>query len=108
MAPIQMIQWIYLFISIFCLMPSILLIIHYLRTHIVDYLIFAGAFVAVTINQLFSFFYVIDPINILVNQIVTSSYIIVYLFVFIHALRVKHDTPPRLLLYIGVIWYSIL
>ena len=108
MAPIQIIQWIYLFISIFCLLPSFLLIIHFIRTHVLDYIIFAGVFVGVVINQFFSFFYIIDPINILVNQIVTSSYIVVYLFVFIHAVRVKYDRPPRLLLYIGLIWYTIL
>ncbi len=89
-------------------MPAVLLIIHYIRTHVLDYLIFAGVFVGVVINQVFSFFYVIDPINVLVNQIVTSSYIIVYLFLFIHAVRVKYEKPPRLLLYIGLVWYAIL
>ncbi len=102
------IQWAYLFISFFCIIPSALLLRYYAITHVLDYLIFAFVFIFVSINQFSSYIMIEYPRNVILNQIVTSSYILVYLFIYFHAIRLNHEKSPKLLWLLGFIPYMIL
>lgn len=108
LSSITEIQWVYLFISLFCIFPTILLLRYFKMTHVWDYLIFAGVFISISINQFFSNIIIDNPTNIIVNQIVTSSYILVYLFIYLHVIRLQSEKPSRKVWLLGVVPYVIL
>ncbi|UCG01868.1 MAG: hypothetical protein JSW11_19970 [Candidatus Heimdallarchaeota archaeon] len=45
---------------------------------------------------------------VLVWQIVDSTFMIFFLFIFVYTIRMKWDRPPLIILLIGVIWFSII
>lgn len=100
-------QFIGIFVGITALLPSWLLTKKYLNSGNKDYMIFslwfAVAFMVMIIDPLAGytnmlFFYQMHNIGI----------DIVYFLLFIHAIRIRWENPPRILLAIGTGWFLLL
>jgi len=105
-------QWLQLGVIILSFIPVIILFRYYRKTTIADYLLFCSVFVSIIISQLSDFLRVffidhksIDQILVQIND---STQAFIYIFLFIHALRMKWEHVPKLIWYIGIIWFMII
>ncbi len=100
-------QYLQLSVFVLSMFPVILLFRYYRRTKILDYLLFCLVFVSVMVAQISDFRINIQS-SVELAQIIDSTHAFVYLFLFIHALRMKWEEAPRVLWYLGIIWFSVI
>ncbi|MHA2247083.1 MAG: hypothetical protein ACXADY_19215 [Candidatus Hodarchaeales archaeon] len=95
-------MYLYAGIALLSLIPFIWLFRSYQRTEIIDFLIFAGLFLSVFVNN-FAYANLISdyPIGIL-EYAAVISYLFIWLLLFLHVFRVKWEKSPTIL------WYSTL
>ncbi|MCE7735090.1 MAG: hypothetical protein GPJ54_09450 [Candidatus Heimdallarchaeota archaeon] len=99
-------DWLLLVIGILALVPAIELLVRYMRTDIVSYLIFGGVFVLSTIFTITTI--AADITNSLIYwQISFSTRNLTYLLFFIHTSQMLWKKSPRLIHYTGLVLYSI-
>ena len=100
-------QWIGIFVAILALIPAVILLNYYSKTHFIDYFLFGLFFLCGAVVL------IADPLDGLTNilifyQIHHISIDTGYLLLFLHAIRMRWRRTPRTLLVIGIGWYILL
>ncbi|MHA2501908.1 MAG: hypothetical protein ACXAE3_03480 [Candidatus Kariarchaeaceae archaeon] len=89
------------------LLPTFLLYRYYYYTRILDYFLMGTAFI-ISLAQVFVIVLLeIRPQTLILFQINDFLYSLFIIMFLIHAMRIKWDRPPRMLLWGSVIWYLV-
>lgn len=100
-------EWLVIIIGFISLIPSFILLKQYIKTSIVDFLLFSGVFFSVTATCFSSIF--ADATNILFFfQLHRWALVFTFLFFFLHGSRILWTRTPTVIWYIGIIWFAIL
>lgn len=92
-------MYLYVGIALLSLIPLVWLYRSYQRTKILDFLLFAGLFLSVFINNI-AYANLISDYPIVVFEYVSiTSYLFIWLLLFFHIFRVKWEKSPPILLY---------
>ncbi len=95
---LELIDCIRLGTAILAVIPAVILRNYYIKTRMTDFILVIGIFITGALN-------LISAVLIPTFYPYNSFYLLIYLLIFIHALRVKWQKPPPVLLYIGVLGY---
>ncbi len=82
-------NWVQLSVLILSIIPLYFLIRSYYRTRMLDYLLFSGVFISASIALLFDFIRSTYSNHINYAQLIDSTHLLIYFFLFIHASRIK-------------------
>ncbi|MCH8906430.1 MAG: hypothetical protein IH840_05000 [Candidatus Heimdallarchaeota archaeon] len=97
-------EYLNLILSILAIIPIVILSLQYRATRIVDYLIFAGFFgwgaIGITFDVVAK-----HTDSLIIYQIQFYTFFLMDFFIFLYAIRIHWERPPRLLWYIVVIWF---
>lgn len=99
--------WISLWIGVMVLIPAARLIQLYVSTKIIDFVLFAGFFITIFFSAVGNFFGLLTD-NIIFYQIHHISIYIGFLCLFLHTVRIKWETPPKIIWAIGISWPIII
>ena len=102
------IDWIIMGIALLCLIPAYLFFVYFRRTNIADFGIYTGMWLFGLTLQFGKVAQKIAPTTIIVQQISDSCNILFFFLVFLYAVRMKWEHPPRVLWYSGIIWFSFM
>ncbi|MFQ5977719.1 MAG: hypothetical protein ACE5OZ_06310 [Candidatus Heimdallarchaeota archaeon] len=108
MPPFDASGWLFIGLALLGLIPTFILLRYYQRTRILDHLLFALVFLTGIINQIFAIFWVISPPSVVIEQGLASTHALIFFWMFLHAIRLKWEHPPKIVWYSGTIWYAIL
>ena len=107
MAVLTIDEWLVIIIGLISLIPSLILLKQYLKTFVVDFLLFSGVFLSVTVTCFSSIF--ADTTDLLIFfQLHRWALVFTFLFFFLHGSRVLWTRTPTIIWYIGIIWFAIL
>lgn len=93
--------------AIIMIIPSVILLKHYFKTWLIDYLRFAIFFILASLGLFLvtlSGIYELLILEQLRHWILTSMVFILFL----HSIKILWEKPPRVIFYLGVIWYAFL
>ena len=90
-------------IIVLAIIPTSLCLYYYAKTSVKEYLFVGMAFVFGIIS-IYATIPNTGPPNLIFDQIFSFSYITVYLFFFLYAIRINADQPLRIT-YVGILWY---
>ncbi len=100
-------QWIIVFIGLITIVPSTVLTKQYLKTRVLDFLLFAGMFISAFLAA--SSHIVAGATDMLIYyQIVQWSLSITSFLFFLHSVRLVWVRTPTVIWYVGVIWFALL
>ncbi|MFV2015260.1 MAG: hypothetical protein ACC656_07530, partial [Candidatus Heimdallarchaeota archaeon] len=88
------------------LIPTSLCLYYYMKTELKEYLFVGMAFIFGIIT-VYIIAQPLPPSVLLFNQIESFSYVSVYFFFLLYAMRINWDQPPKIA-YLGVLWYVIM
>ncbi|UCE12666.1 MAG: hypothetical protein JSV04_10790 [Candidatus Heimdallarchaeota archaeon] len=107
LVPLNIEQWLVIILGTLSIIPTIVLFIQYRKTLIVDFLLFSGVFLSVTIAAFSQI--VADATDILLFfQLHWWSLAFTSLLFFLHASRILWTRTPSVILFIGISWFVIL
>ena len=104
----ELLDYLQLGVGVLTLVPFVLLLRYYRKTHLKDYLFFSGVFFSASINAFNGILRRANPENVIFSQIQASTFTFISLFLFLHVIGIKWETPPKFLWYVGIIWFSII
>ncbi|MHA2248369.1 MAG: hypothetical protein ACXADY_25705 [Candidatus Hodarchaeales archaeon] len=105
---LDIIDWIIMGIALLCLIPAYLFFVYFRRTNLADFGIYTGMWLFGLTLQFGKVAQKIAPTTIIIQQISDSCNIIFWFLVFLYAIRMKWEYPPRSLWYFGIIWFSFM
>ena len=100
-------EWVVFIIGIISIIPTVVLFIQYLQTRLLDFLLFSGMFFSASVVALMQI--LLARTNTLIYfQINHILLTFTSLLFFIHSSRLIWDNIPKVIWYIGIIWFAIL
>ncbi len=105
---LAVIDWIRIGVALLSFISASIYFRYYFKTQIFDYLLYTGMWLTLIIQQFADVIRInlSSPI-VLVQQYADSGFMLFFFFIFIYAMRMKWDHPPRILWYFGVLWFFV-
>ena len=103
---LSVIDWIRIGVAVLSFIPASIYFRYYFRTQIFDYLLYTGLWLTLIIQQSADVIRInLSSPVVLVQQYADIGFMLFFFLIFIYAMRMM-DHPPRILWYIGVLWFS--
>ena len=101
-------DWVLIGIALLCLIPALIFFNYFRYTGVGDYSLYSGMWLTGMITYFAKAFHNLFYPNILAQQVGDAFSILFFFLVFIYAMRMKWEHPPRVLWYSGIIWFSFM
>jgi len=101
-------NWIELTIGIFILVPGYIYFKNYRRTGVLEFLYFGMLTIIIAVNEFTLIYRDLTGLTILTEQVVDTCINLIILTISLHAIRVKWEHPPVVILGITLGWFLLL
>ncbi|MHA2248370.1 MAG: hypothetical protein ACXADY_25710 [Candidatus Hodarchaeales archaeon] len=101
-------DWVLMGIALLCLIPAFLFLKYFQYTGVGDYSLYSGMWITGMITHFAKVIHNRIYPDIIAQQIADAFSILFFFLVFLYAMRMKWEHPPRVLWYSGIIWFSFM